>query len=129
MRTYTYPYSAHYSPSMPVVELTLYIPGRAQSEQQRVGIIDTGSDATMIPLSILEIMGARAVKEGTIRGITGMSKLVSLYLIGMKIGPEDVHAVRVVGMPSGDEIILGRDVLNRVMLTLNGLANVTEIHE
>ncbi len=127
MKTYTYAYSGHYSPSMPVVEVTLYMPGRAQTEQQVMGIVDTGSDATMIPQRILKTLGARYVKEGTIRGVTGAHQPVSLYLIGMKIGPEDVHAVRVVGIPTGNEIILGRDALNQMIITLNGLANVTEI--
>jgi hypothetical protein len=36
-------------------------------------------------------------------------------------------ALRVVAGAEGDEIILGRNVLNQLVVTLNGLANAVEI--
>jgi hypothetical protein len=50
-----------------------------------------------------------------------------MYLVHLRIGSIDLPGVRVVGQPKDAEIILGRNVLNRLSITLNGPAEVTEI--
>ena len=37
--------------------------------------------------------------------------------------------VEVIGRQGVDEIVIGRDVLNQLIVTLNGLAHVTEISD
>ena len=52
MTTYTHDYDAGYNPAMPVVEIQL----RRSASQPPIylqAIVDTGSDATMIPLALL----------------------------------------------------------------------------
>lgn len=52
MLRYTHNYSSVYNPSMPMVEIQLF---RSASQQPIFieAIVDTGSDATMIPLRYL----------------------------------------------------------------------------
>ncbi len=127
MIVHTYSYSQDYSPPMPVVEIGVSIPGNPQTEKLLTALIDSGSDGTLIPTDILEEIGARYVRAGQIRGILGDSLPVDIYLVSLRIGSHTIHAVRVVAASEDAEIILGRNVLNHLVVTLNGLASVTEI--
>ena len=126
-KVYTYPYSQDYHPPMPVVEIGLSVPKRSQAEKLLIALIDSGSDGTLVPIDILEEVGARYVGDARIRGILGDSQSVDIYLASLRLGSHSVHAVRVVGAPEDTEVILGRNVLNHLVITLDGLASVTEI--
>jgi len=124
---YTYPYSQDYHPAIPIVEIGVTTPGDSQSQRWLTALIDSGSDGTLIPIDILEEIGARYVREARIRGIFGDSEPVDIYLVSLHLGPHTIQAARVVAAPEGAEAILGRNVLNHLVITLNGLASVTEI--
>ncbi|MCA9952420.1 MAG: hypothetical protein KDE48_22375 [Anaerolineales bacterium] len=47
----------------------------------------------------------------------------------MKVGPYNQTAVQVIGNQHSNDVILGRDVLNQLIVTLNGLAHTVEISE
>jgi predicted aspartyl protease len=127
-KIYTYPYSQDYHPSMPVVEISLSKPGNNEAKELLTALIDSGcSDGTLIPIDVLEEVGARHVGEARLRGILGNRRSVDVYLVSLRIGPNPVHAARAVAVPEGDEIILGRNVLNHLVITLNGPASVIEI--
>ena len=61
------------------------------------------------------------------RGTTGERVLVDLYTIAVQIGPYQQGLLEVVGVTTDDEVILGRDVLNHLVATLNGPAYVVEV--
>jgi len=52
---------------------------------------------------------------------------VDVYVLNIRVGPHWVRGVRVVAVAAHTEIVLGRNVLNHLIVTLNGLAGVTEI--
>lgn len=52
--------------------------------------------------------------------------IVDLYLVVMSIGEIEI-AARGAADKNGNELIIGRNVLNQLIVTLNGLASVTEI--
>lgn len=58
MRLYTYPYSNEYVPAMPVVELGVSRPGSRHSDQIVAAVIDSGADGTLLPVNVLEAVGA-----------------------------------------------------------------------
>ncbi len=122
-----YPYSQDYHPPMPVIEIELSAPGRTRTEKLSMALIDSGSDGTLIPEDMLEKVGARCVGDARIRGISGDSYPVAIYLASLRIGPCTMSAVRVVAAPEDAEIILGRNVLNQLVVTLDGIAGVTQV--
>jgi hypothetical protein len=63
------------------------------------------------------------------RGSSGISYSVAIYAISLKVGPFEHTAVEVIGNQQSDDVILGRDVLNQMIVTLNGLANVVELSQ
>lgn len=53
-------------------------------------------------------------------GITGHRQPVSLYFIDVYLGEQAFPGIRVIADKTAQEIILGRDVLNKLPLFLDG---------
>lgn len=126
-QVYTFPYNTDYTPAMPTIELGISLPRDSQESVSVIALLDSGSDGTMLPISLLEQIGAKPVGQGHIRGILGHSRPIELYLIKVYIGPHQLHAIRVIGIDADEEPIVGRNVLNHLVITLNGLASMTEV--
>ncbi len=127
MSVLTFSYSQDYNPPMPVVSIELGAPGRVPLGQLLYALVDSGSDGTLIPIDLLEKAGARYVGEARLRVITGASQLADVYLANIRVGPHMVRGARVVAAPEQSEIILGRNVINHLIITLNGPASTIEI--
>jgi predicted aspartyl protease len=119
----SFDYDSAYMPSAPVATIQL----RAKSTVELVALLDSGADGTMIPANVLRQIGARYQETRTMRGVTGARQTVDLYLVTVQIDPHKITGIRAAAVTVGSEVILGRDVLNHLVVTLNGLAGVTEI--
>lgn len=124
----SFDYDRAYFPAFPVIELTIkaVATGRRQSI---IGLIDSGSDATQIPQAILEVIGARRMDARWVRDLSGIRHFAPVYGVQLQIGDVALSGVEVIGRTGTTEVIIGRDVLNQMIVTLNGLAHVTEIHD
>lgn len=122
-----YPYSTHYFPAAPVVQVTLGSPGAAPSLGPFEALIDTGADGTMIPITYLREVRATKVDQAILRSQWGERRTITMYAISLTIGTTTLSAVSVIGDTIGDELILGRNVINRLRLLLDGQAAMVEI--
>lgn len=127
MNLYSYEYDTAYEPPAPILELTVRKTGRSPAEVIVLALVDSGADATMIPITALQTIKARYVETRQMRGVTGMAYPVDLYSITVQIGPHTIPAVRAIAAAPDGETIVGRDVLNQLVVTLDGPAGVTEI--
>ena len=105
MSVLTFPYDAHYQPPMPVVAVELGAPGHAPLQRLLSALVDSGSDGTLVPINLLEEAGARCVGEARLRGMTGSSQLVNVYLVSLRAGTHWVQGLRVVAAPKQAELI------------------------
>lgn len=126
-KIYSFPYSQiGYAPPAPIVAVNLW--GQDDNSSLTIdALVDSGSDATSVPLSILRQLGARRVEEARMTGIHGISRVVFLYDIWLQIPSSAAMYTTVIADEVNQDVILGRDVLNNFVLTLNGLAQITEI--
>jgi len=122
----SYDYDTSYDPAAPIMEIRIGPSGEAPRVSLKA-LVDSGADATMIPIDKLKAAGARYVQMQALTGVTGERATVRLYLIDVHISSHVVHGIRAAAGTRGAEIILGRDVLNNLVVTLNGLAHVTDI--
>jgi hypothetical protein len=67
--------------------------------------------------------------EMTMRSQWGERRQVLLYLVDVLIGEITLPDIEVIGDELSDEIILGRDVLNRLRILLDGPALITTVNE
>lgn len=82
--------------------------------------VDTGADATIVPMEIIRQVRASVVTLKTVRGYTEGRRTVRTYLVDIEIGALTLPGVEVVGDDATHEILLGRDVLNKLRLLLDG---------
>ncbi len=128
MAIYSYDYNFDHIPSAPFAEIEVSTLRSSQSLYLNA-FIDSGADGSMLPKHLLNQLKAPRVDTRVLRTVTGIRTQVSLYRVAIRLGPYRMENVRVVGIDSTSEVILGRDVLNRLIVTLNGLASVTEISQ
>lgn len=124
---YTFDYLHNYEPPKAVIELDVTLPGRSRPKVSTVMLVDSGADKTMIASDVLHAVNAKPIDRIRIRGMFGASRSTELYVVDLHIGSHHIHAAEVAALPAGEESIIGRDVLNHLIVTLNGLAGVTEV--
>jgi predicted aspartyl protease len=121
-----FPYDTGYDPALPVCDIVMSAESMGR-RLQLTAIIDTGADGTIVPIRHLQEIGARRVFETGLRSQWGERRTVFLYLVNLQIGALNLPSIYVVGDEQGNELILGRDVLNQLCLLLDGPGKVTQL--
>jgi predicted aspartyl protease len=122
-----YEYSADYTPAMPVCQIYLGAGGEEPTYGPFEAILDTGADVAVISLNYLQQVGATRIRQGRARSVWGDSQMVGVYAVSLALNGLRFQALEVLADADGDEIILGRFVLNRLKMVLDGPAAFVEI--
>ncbi len=128
MKQLSFSYSKQYTPSAPIIEIEAVGHSNVARSERLIALVDSGADNTMFPSSILQRIGARYVDMVRMRGVYGQAQNFELFRVLITIA-EQPFPIDVIAMPEGDEIILGRDILNQLRITLDGLALETMIEK
>jgi predicted aspartyl protease len=126
---YSHDYDSQYpnGPAMPIVELHIKQIGSEESSAALSVIVDSGADGTILPLRNLQNAGIERVGQARMRWGPHVNQLYDIYLANLQIGPYKIYGVRILADKQNSQGILGRNVLNQMVVTLNGLAGVVEI--
>ena len=127
MKIISFEYDTDYEPSAPFVEIEVDGYDQRLGRQTIKAMLDSGADASFIPVPLLNSVGASYKETRWMRGAIGTRTEVDLYLVAIRIGTTWVRGLHVIGAPATDEAVIGRDVLNELVVTLNGPAQATEI--
>jgi hypothetical protein len=99
-----------------------------------LALVNTGGDFTTIPLNWLLEIDAPEVRMAYLRGLWSEQRPVTLYLVDIHLENGVLPGVEVVGIDEDDieteadrEIVLGRNVLNQLILLLDGPNQQTDI--
>lgn len=121
-----FPYSHDYSPEIPEIIVVLETSPQEIRSQPLRGIIDTGADATIVPLPVLRQIKARVVADKYLLGYAGLRRRVRTFLVDVHINGLTLPGIEVVGDNTG-ELLIGRDVLNKLRLVLDGPAGQMDV--
>lgn len=113
-------YDHTYRPPIPVLSLRLYSSAGDTFSDLLTALVDTGSDASLIPQRLLIEIGAEETAPGWLVSITGDRKPIALYFVDVIINNATLAGIRVIEDPDADDVIMGRDVLNKLPLFLDG---------
>lgn len=125
MRT---PYSTLYSPPAPVMEIWLAAPEETFLVGPLIGLVDSGADATIIPAGHLRLLPVQIDDRKLLRGQWGESRVVDVYLLDIGVDDMRLPVVEIVADDRGSDVIIGRNVLNKLHLLLDGPAQMTEVN-
>lgn len=122
-------YTPAYTPPAPIVELWLGAPEATPVVGPLAALLDTGSDGTLIPTRYLRaIPSLTPVDRKRLRSQWGEPRLVRLYLVDVEVAGFRLPDIEVVADTVGDEVVLGRNVLNRLRIILDGPKLIIDIN-
>ncbi|MEI2612347.1 MAG: aspartyl protease family protein [Candidatus Promineifilaceae bacterium] len=119
------PYNRSFRPSFPT--LMIYLRNGDTIKGPFLALLDTGADVTFVPLALLEDIEALEAFSGRVRSHFGESRPVQLYVVAFQVENLALASSYVVADEDGDDIILGRDVLNKLPLFLDGASQQTNL--
>lgn len=121
-------YSREYSPPAPILSVNLTVPEEAFQLGPYPALIDTGADGTFVPTTLLEQLGVPIIYATNVRSHLGESThRVSVHKVDILLGTLRLPNIEVVSDDWGTEIIIGRNLLNKLKLVLDGPKHVTEL--
>lgn len=116
-------YDSKRDPPAPVLPVRLATPGEEPS-YSLFALVDSGADTTVIPLEVATRLRLPRVGEIAVRGVGGAKLHASIYVAMVEVagfrGP-----VEAIGL--GQEGLIGRDLLNRWVVTLRGPQQAMEV--
>lgn len=122
-------YDKTYDPPIPALPVVVHNDDAGLHTSRLNALVDTGADGTLIPISHLRSIQAYPIAETFLRSHWGERRRVHLFHVDLRIDGISLPGVTVVGDDQGQEIILGRDVLNKLRLLLDGPLNEVEVRE
>ncbi len=112
-----FPYDERYEPPMPVVGALIGAPG-SPPQVAVPALLDSGADRTVVPAELARVLDLPVVGTIRVETVAGgrMARLhaLSVLIEGLVV---DVQAVA-----AADELLVGRDLLRRFVVTLDGPA-------
>ena len=123
----SYAYSTDHFPPIPTLELRLRRPDDGELTESLAGLIDTGADITLVPQTLLEQIGASELDEVRLRSHWGEYTTVITYLVDLTFSIGTLPGIEVVGDAYGDRVLLGRNVLNKLILLIDGPRQFTDL--
>ena len=128
------PYSNTTFPPKPILNVQIGVPGESAISRAYPAFIDTGSDFTLIPLSYLLEINAPESRAAFVRGLFSQRQIVTLYYVDLQLDIGRLVGIEVIGLNEVDEfdsgeIILGRNILNKLHLFLDGPDQTTYLLE
>jgi len=112
---------------MPALEIQLGYPGEALTLGPMMAIVDTGADGTLVPQTLIDEIGAPFVDDVRVGSHWGEWRSMQLFTVDIGIGELRLLTVEVVGDDQSTETVLGRNVLNRLRLLLDGPSDQVEV--
>ena len=115
--------------TFPIPSLTITF--SAPAEQPRVGpvqaIADTGADMTILPTALVQSLRLQPIGYGQLRSQWGELHPTPFYLLDVRVDGLVLPNVQVASDDGTKEVIVGRNVLNKLALLLDGPEQQTDL--
>lgn len=115
-----HPYDSTYALAFPILPVVVRELEGSVATSSLSALVDTGADITLVPVALLEEIGAEEIYVAHLRSHWGEARSVSVFLIDLEVMGHLLPAVEVVGDDHDNTILLGRNVLNKLILLCDG---------
>jgi len=120
-------YDSQRNPQFPTLPVVLHNYEDEISTSSLTAYLDTGADGTIVPLILLEELDLDEDYVTYMRSHWGERREVSVYVVDIDVAGEYLPGVEVLADEYSDEVLLGRNVLNRLILLLDGFRTQTDV--
>ncbi|MBU4266868.1 MAG: hypothetical protein L6243_07140 [Candidatus Altiarchaeales archaeon] len=115
-----------HNPPAPVINITITVPDSSTSRDIS-GLIDTGGDGTLIPMSIIDDLNLQPVGEWDILDFEGTYVgTKTTYSANISLGDINFDLIAVAPFED-EEAMIGRDIINELTILLKGKEQIFEI--
>lgn len=114
------PYDRNRMPPIPVLDIWLAVPDSNEWHGPFAAIVDSGADLTIVPLGLLRQLEAPYLSRAVLRSQWEERQVVFLHEVDLRVGDLLLPGIDVAGDNSSQEVLLGRNALNRLDLRLEG---------
>ncbi len=90
---------------------------RGETAVALAALVDSGADLSVVPESVPRTLGLPSIGEITVHGVGGAARRVPLYAAEVE-GAGLRRIIEVVAI--GAEALIGRDLINELVVTLDG---------
>lgn len=115
-----YAYNHQLQPDAPFVLVSMKNPLDGTEARDLPAQLDTAADRTVIPLAFVEALGLIPLGTVHVGGFGGHVSEVPLHAVLLGVHSFEPSLIRVVAHTEESWILLGRDVLNRYRVVLDG---------
>lgn len=120
-------YDGAYSAPFPRLPVVVSLPEDSARASASSGLVDTGADATLVPAEQLRAIEAEEIYRAQLRGHWGESRTVAVYLVDLQVAGYSLPGIEVIADESSQDVLLGRNALNRLILLLDGPAGQADV--
>ena len=127
-QVFTYLYDKNnFDPPAPVLEVSLTVPAPTSTQSVKLpALLDSGADMATIPQWIVQQLQLKYVDEISVSGYKGIPERALVYSV--KIIFDDLGEFVIKAITSeNNHILVGRDILNKWSLLLEGRRKIFEI--
>lgn len=114
-----FPYQSWQSSTVPAPMCLVRLSWFGVSLDERA-LLDSGAEITVIAIETAGRLGLRKIDDQSIRGAQGPSVKRDVYAVDIDLLGFVFPAHRVVALPNKSYALIGRDILNRYVATLDG---------
>jgi predicted aspartyl protease len=118
----TWPY-----PPAPVIPIRLGLPEQSLTLGPFDAVVDTGADLCLVPVALLSELSVPPIGYRRLCSAWGHRQPVSVFAMDIGLGKIRLPSIEVAAYPGGDEVILGLNALNKLVLVLNGPRQMLEL--
>jgi predicted aspartyl protease len=122
-------YNTTYFPAAPHIEIRLGIPDESLKVGPLLAFVDSGADGTLIPARYVRPLQLEIFEHKFLLSQWGERRLVATYRLDVEIGDIRLPAIEIVADDQSDEVVVGRNVLNKLRVLLDGPKQLVEISE
>ncbi len=111
------------------MQIRLGVPDEALKIGPLLAFVDSGADATIVPLHYIRQLNVQAEDSKFLRSQWGERRQVDIYWLDLGIGNLRFPAVEIIADDRSNEVIIGRNILNMLRVLLDGPQQMLEISE
>ena len=120
-------FSTDFYPPAPVLEVHLSNPETSATSSTVIALLDTGADLTVVPIQLLDQIMVVPVSYDRVRGLWGGLDMVPIFEVDLQVNGQTFFGIEVVGSKRDPDLLIGRNVSNRLRIFLDGPQQTLEL--